>query len=388
MNQIGSTKQTVITWVAVIAAVGIVVYGLILLGGGTGGNSNANVSQVSATDHTKGPENAPAVLIEYSDFQCPACGSYYPIVKQLEEAAKDKVRIVYRHFPLTRIHPNAQSAAWASEAANQQGKFWEMHDRLFENQSAWSDSSSTLDVFAGYASELGLDEAKFRSDYADGAVRQKVSDDIQSGNAAGVSATPSFFLNGTKINNPRSVEEFVTLIDDAAAENPVAAESISEPVHHHFDFRMVVEGQAVDFSQAKYQETKDNPLDEGVHFHDGNGEVVHIHEAGVTLGRFLSSIGFTLNQDCLKLDDGQTKCATGSNKVRVFVNGTANDGAADYRLNDLDRVLVLFGSESDQQLTAASNAVTDKACIYSESCPERGQPPTEECVGGLGTDCS
>lgn len=165
---------------------------------------------VGEGDNIKGPADASATLVEYSDFQCPACGSFYPVLKQLFADSKDKVRFVYRNFPLKSLHPNAELAAHAAQAAALQGKFWEMHDKLFEGQAKWSGMSGTgaREVFLGYAGELGLDKARMDKDMDGDAVKSKVQSDVDGGNRAGVNSTPTFYLNGKKLTGFRSVDEF------------------------------------------------------------------------------------------------------------------------------------------------------------------------------------
>lgn len=164
---------------------------------------------ITATDHVRGNQAAKVTLVEYGDFQCPACGNAYPIVKQLEAAFPADLRMVFRHFPLTNIHPNAFSGARAAEAAGVQGKFFEMHDILYEHQSDWSTGSDALSKFRIYAKELGLDINKFNDDYGTNATSGHINSNIQSGKNAQVDATPTFYLNGKKVDpNPRSLEEF------------------------------------------------------------------------------------------------------------------------------------------------------------------------------------
>lgn len=169
---------------------------------------------VSDTDRTTGPKDAPLTLIEYSDFQCPACATYYPLVSQIKKEYEGKLLFVYRHFPLP-IHPHAPIAARAAEAANRQGKFWEMHDKLFENQTTWSGQKDPKATFVGYAKDLQLDLAQFEKDLGDSALDSFVNQSYAEGTRLGVRATPSFFLNGEKIPNPRSIEDFKTLLDAA-----------------------------------------------------------------------------------------------------------------------------------------------------------------------------
>lgn len=202
----------------VIAAAGAAYFAT--SGGGTSsdGTTASVIDAASATDHVKGNPTAKVVLVEYSDFQCPACGAYYPLVRRIADDYANDIAFVYRHFPLQQ-HPNAIPAAQAAEAAALQGKFWEMHNMLFEHQDAWAGAANPADIFRGYARELGLTEEQFRKDYDADAGRDRAKEDFQGGLGAGVNATPTFFLNGTKIENPRSYEEFKTVLDAAIAKN-------------------------------------------------------------------------------------------------------------------------------------------------------------------------
>lgn len=167
---------------------------------------------VSETDWVRGNINASVVMVEYADFECPACGVYHSLVKELKTKYEDDIAIVFRHFPLSQIHKNAFLAAQASEAAGIQGKFWEMHDMIFENQNTWSALDNARDLFIGYAKELDLDELKFISDLDNQEIKEKISESYSFGSKIGVNSTPSFFINGKKITNPRSLEEFESLI--------------------------------------------------------------------------------------------------------------------------------------------------------------------------------
>lgn len=151
-------------------------------------------------------------LIEYSDFQCPACGAYYPMVKQLGQEFKN-ISIVYRHFPLPQ-HANARPAAQAAEAAGQQGKFWEMHNLLFDNQPTWARSTSVEEIFTAYAQTLGLDIEKFQTDFNSSKTKTKIETDYQSGTNA-INGTPTFFLNDKKIQNPQNYDELRSIIQQA-----------------------------------------------------------------------------------------------------------------------------------------------------------------------------
>lgn len=173
-------------------------------------------SAVSSDDWIKGPDSAKTILVEYSDFQCPACRFYYPFVKQLENDFPDKLRVVYRHFPLP-IHNFSYLAAQAAEAAGQQKKFWEMHDLLFEQQEEWAASKNNdaaFNNFISYARTLNLDINKFKNDFGSREIKSKIDGDFQGGEKAGIQGTPSFFLSGRFIANPSGYDEFKKLIGD------------------------------------------------------------------------------------------------------------------------------------------------------------------------------
>ena len=149
----------------------------------------------SERDHTIGPETAPVTLVEYGDYECPFCGAAHGVAKQLVQEFGDDLRFVFRHFPLTQIHPHAALAAEAAEAAGAQGGFWGMHDLLFENQ----DRLSPQDILV-YARMLGLDLDRFMSDLRDHVHAPKVREDFMSGVRSGVNGTPTFFVNGVRHN--------------------------------------------------------------------------------------------------------------------------------------------------------------------------------------------
>ncbi len=164
-------------------------------------DQNGNIS-----DHVTGSDSKKVLLIEYGDYQCPSCGGAYPNVKTILEEYGDDITFVFRNFPLTSIHPNARAAAAVAEAAGLQNKFWEMHDMLYEKQNDWSslDASQRTSVFNSYANTLGLDMAKFETDIAAKNVNQKISFDLALGKKAGTSATPTFFLDGEKVDDTTS----------------------------------------------------------------------------------------------------------------------------------------------------------------------------------------
>ena len=217
-NQMSSKSYKIVLWLSVLGTLALVILGMVWLAQG-GGQPNANVyvpgvNEITVDDHVYGPATAKVTLVEFADFQCPACGAEYPIVKQLMQAYGDKVRFVYRNFPIPG-HLNGPAAAYAAGAAGLQGKFFEMEDLLFTNQNAWAevDNATLMTMLDGYAQKLGLKMDKFHVDEAADAVKAKVDKDAQSGVKAGVDSTPTFFVNGT-LSNSRTYDEFKSQFDD------------------------------------------------------------------------------------------------------------------------------------------------------------------------------
>ena len=170
---------------------------------------------VQINDWKKGDDDSAVTLIEYLDFECEACGAYYPLVKRLSEEYSDEVLFVSRYFPLSG-HKNGMTAALAVEAAGRQGKYWEMHELLFEEQQNWGEPPSPdPSIFEQYAQQLGLNMEQFKQDVDSQEVKDRVTGDRNAGNRLGVNSTPTFFLNGEKIQNPRGYEAFKSLLDEA-----------------------------------------------------------------------------------------------------------------------------------------------------------------------------
>jgi protein-disulfide isomerase len=168
---------------------------------------------VNERDHIRGSAAAPVILLEYGDFECPACGMAYPIVKALEARLGAMLAVAFRHFPLSTVHPHAERAAEAAEAAGAQGKFWPMHDTLFENQQALEDTD-----LVDYALQLGLDVSRFASDLGTHRHAPKVRADFTSGVRSGVNGTPTFFVNGVRHDGPYDAVSLLLSIQAAAAE--------------------------------------------------------------------------------------------------------------------------------------------------------------------------
>src|SRR3990172_8750695 len=208
--------------------------------------------EITESDWVRGKREAPVTLVEYGDFQCPACGAYYQVLLQLEKEFPDRLRVVWRQFPLTTIHANAWDAAEAAEAAGRQGKFWEMHDVLFENQKEWTGTGK----FEGYAVKIGLDVNKWKTDLSDKGIEEKIRADQSSGIDLDVSGTPTFFVNGKKIGLPGGVEEFKKILDGELAKNPTSPSATlgAQKVHMHFDVAVYIDGKKVDLADDKYME--------------------------------------------------------------------------------------------------------------------------------------
>jgi protein-disulfide isomerase len=166
---------------------------------------------VSEHDHVQGSDNATVTLVEYGDYECPHCGHAHPVVKRLQKYFGDRLRFVFRNFPLVQIHPLAEPAAEAAEFGGSQGKFWEMHDGIFEHQSQLS-----LDFLATLAKRNGLDEEALSKALESGAFRDRVKAEVMGGVRSGVNGTPTFFVNGMRHDASPDYESLSQAIEAAA----------------------------------------------------------------------------------------------------------------------------------------------------------------------------
>lgn len=169
---------------------------------------------IRSTSHKLGSDDAKVKIVEFADFQCPACGQAHPILKQVLQDKGDKIQFVVRHYPLSTIHHNADNAARAAEAADLQGEFWAMHDQLFATQGEWENSLKAKDIFVTYAKNLGLNEEQFKSDFDSQTVVDRIKQDKGDGNALGVDSTPTFYINGEKYTDAVSTAAIGARIDD------------------------------------------------------------------------------------------------------------------------------------------------------------------------------
>jgi len=169
---------------------------------------------VAEDDWTLGNPEATVTLVEYADFQCPACAAYHTVIKDVVAEYGDRIQYVYRHYPLTAIHRNAIPAAQAAEAAGKQGKFWEMQDLLFENQTTWSGDGNARAQFEQYATDLGLNLDQFKADYDSTEVQERVQADLREANEFRLSGTPTFILDNRVIASaPATADGFGRLIE-------------------------------------------------------------------------------------------------------------------------------------------------------------------------------
>jgi protein-disulfide isomerase len=162
---------------------------------------------VGERDHIQGSFEAPIILVEYGDYECPICGAAYVTVKQLQQELGDRLGFVFRNFPLSQMHPHAKDAAQAAEAAGARSRFWEMHDILFE-----SPDEISLEDIARHAQQLGLDAARLLGEIESGTYAARVQEDFRSGVRSGVNGTPTFFNNGTRYEGPHDLESMLAAL--------------------------------------------------------------------------------------------------------------------------------------------------------------------------------
>src|SRR5262245_17372086 len=175
------------------------------------------IAPVSDRDHTIGPAEAPVTLVEYGDYECPYCGRAFPIVQEVRRQLGNRLRFVFRNFPLTQIHEHAEHAAEVAEAAAAQGKFWPMHDWVYRHQFALDDEA----LLEG-ARDLGLDVEQVRRALAEGIYRDRVRDDFMSGIKSGVNGTPTFYINGVRHDADYGLETLLAAIEGAAMATSIA----------------------------------------------------------------------------------------------------------------------------------------------------------------------
>ncbi|HET9850080.1 MAG TPA: thioredoxin domain-containing protein [Candidatus Saccharimonadales bacterium] len=186
---------------AILAVIIIIFVGFAAFSNHSKGTSS-NTSGAQPTSHIEGQGKSGVKLVEYGDYQCPVCEAYYQPVKQAVSQLNSQIYFQFRNLPLVSIHPNAFAGARAAEAAGLQGKYWQMHDLLYDNQSSWAESSNPQSMFDGYAQQLKLNLNQFKQDYASSKVNDAINADLNAFSKTNQEeATPTFFLDGKYINN-------------------------------------------------------------------------------------------------------------------------------------------------------------------------------------------
>jgi protein-disulfide isomerase len=168
----------------------------------------------------RGPESAAITLVEFGDYQCPSCAYYHPIVTELMRRYPQQLRLEFHHFPLIQIHPYAMAASLAAEAAGEQGRYWEMHDLIFEHQDQWSRSRNPEPEFLSFANRLGLNSNQFMQAMRSPDLQSRILQDVVRAREAQVDVVPAFFIRGRRIPTPGSIEDFVRIIDAELKANP------------------------------------------------------------------------------------------------------------------------------------------------------------------------
>lgn len=210
------TKEVKILIAITLGTLLLIVGGAFLLSGektSTSSKTSVNSDLLLRNDsHSQGPADAKVTIVEFGDFQCPSCAQSFPVLKQIVESYNQKIRFVFRNFPLPQ-HKNALIAAEAAEAAGEQSKYWDMFDLLYEKQNEWAEESKALEIFTGYAKDIGLDTDKFESEVIDKKYSDWINQDINDATSLGVNSTPTIFINNIKYQGVITVEELKQAID-------------------------------------------------------------------------------------------------------------------------------------------------------------------------------
>ena len=215
--------KRVILWLFGVAALGITALGAIQLANQPAPQAvsrpgSGRIALGEDRAWVRGSDDAPSTLLEFSDFQCPVCQTFHPYVERLLKDFSGQITHVFYHHPLRGIHQNADMAAQAAEAAGRQGRFWEMHDLLFENQIEWSDTTNAKRHFVRYARSLQMNTRQFERDMVSEEIKERVWKDYNKGIELGVQGTPTFFLNGKPLKLTRTYEQFRKQVEDILRE--------------------------------------------------------------------------------------------------------------------------------------------------------------------------
>ncbi len=201
----------------ILAGLSIIFIGVIVVTKQNDDNATT-VDTNAGSNHVQGAGTSGVVLVEFGDFQCPACASYFPLLNQIKADYGDQIAFQFRHYPLVSIHQNAMAAHRAAEAAGKQDKFWEMHDILYSRQQVWQAAPNVTQIFEDYAAELGINIDTYKQDVASSVVNDIINADVKAAQAAGATATPTFILDGKRLEEtPKDIDGFKQLIDEAIA---------------------------------------------------------------------------------------------------------------------------------------------------------------------------
>lgn len=207
-------KQNTVKWIAITLSSVLFLFFFAWIVVSSKQSATQTVSDVTHGGHVRGNVDAKVALVEFSDLQCPACRAAKPNVDKILNDYKDKVKLVYKHFPLKTVHKNALAAAYASEAAAKQDKFFEFHDLLFEKQDDWANEANPEEKFLSYVKELKLKEDQFKKDVSSEDVIKKVQDEEQEAIENGVNSTPTFFVNNKKVDYNGNYDDLKKAVDD------------------------------------------------------------------------------------------------------------------------------------------------------------------------------
>jgi protein-disulfide isomerase len=341
--------------------IGVVTATLILLLGGVWLISGRQkppekVNLAAEGSQTRGADNGNVTLVEFGDFQCPSCKTIDLVLKQLIKEFPDNLTLVWRNFPLTG-HKNARAAASAAEAAGKQGKYWEMHDKLFETQTGWSGADNAGELFAGYAQSLELDKQKFLDDTNSADITEIIRRDMQMGYDLGITGTPTFFINGEEMAIPGSLDDFRAIIKAAVAKAP--AVKGAEKYSGQAKIKVILLGNEVDLAQDKYQSSASAQLNSDIQFRNGDGQTLHLYKRGVTLDEFFKSLKISFSDRCFELDTGRKYCNSDQTTLKMYVNGQVSGQYQNYAPADADKILITYGKETVAEVQKQIDSITD-----------------------------
>jgi protein-disulfide isomerase len=202
----------------IILAVGVAAGAAVFLSRGSDQPASATSTapvhaDIKGGGHIRGPENGQLTLVEFGDYQCPSCGAYHPFVKEILSRYPEKLRLEFHHYPLISIHPNSMAASMAAEAAGEQGRYWDMHDALFEHQREWAENPNAESVFLALANRIGLDQNGFMQAMRSPKLQDRILQDVTRARDLQIDAVPTFFINGERVHINPSMEDFVQVIE-------------------------------------------------------------------------------------------------------------------------------------------------------------------------------